>query len=57
MEFGYVHLSAGDLLRQEVLKGSERGKMIEDIMKEGKLVPQVLTYKKCTEFYYETGNN
>lgn len=40
-EFGYVHLSAGDLLRQEVAKGNERGQMIENIMKEGNLVPQV----------------
>lgn len=40
-EFGYVHLSAGDLLRQEVAKGIERGQMIENIMKEGNLVPQV----------------
>lgn len=43
-EFGYVHLSAGDLLRQEVAKGIERGQMIEDIMKEGKLVPQVINH-------------
>ena len=40
-EFGYVHLSAGDLLRQEVSKGNEWGQMIENIMKEGNLVPQV----------------
>lgn len=40
-EFGYVHLSAGDLLRREVAKGNERGQMIENIMKEGNLVPQV----------------
>ena len=43
-EFGYVHLSAGDLLRQEVAKGNKRGQMIEDIMKEGKLVPQVINH-------------
>lgn len=42
-EFGYCHLSAGDLLRQEVAKGNERGKMIEDIMKKGDLVPQEIT--------------
>ena len=40
-EFGYIHLSAGDLLRQEVAKGNEIGQNIEEIMKEGKLVPQV----------------
>ncbi|PFX19436.1 Adenylate kinase isoenzyme 5 [Stylophora pistillata] len=42
-EFGYIHLSAGDLLRQEVAKVNERGHMIEGIMKEGKLVPQEIT--------------
>lgn len=46
-EFGYIHLSAGDLLRQEVAKENERGQMIKDIMKEGKLVPQV-KMKQCT---------
>ncbi|KAJ7339397.1 hypothetical protein OS493_005792 [Desmophyllum pertusum] len=42
-EFGYIHLSAGDLLRQEVAKGNEIGQNIEEIMKEGKLVPQEIT--------------
>ena len=41
-EFGYCHLSAGDLLRREVAKGNERGKMIEGIMKKGDLVPKVI---------------
>ena len=40
-EFSYIHLSAGDLLRQEVARGNERGHMIEELIKEGKLVPQV----------------
>jgi adenylate kinase (isozyme 1 subfamily) len=36
---GYVHLSAGDLLRDEVKSGSELGQECQRIMKEGKLVP------------------
>ena len=40
-EFGYVHLSAGDLLREEVARGSEKGQLISEIMKDGRLVPQV----------------
>ena len=40
-EFGYVHLSAGDLLREEVTRGSEKGQLISEIMKDGRLVPQV----------------
>ena len=40
-QFGYTHLSAGDLLRQEVANGTERGNKIEEIMKSGQLVPPV----------------
>ena len=40
-EFGFVHLSAGDLLRSEVARGTEQGKELEAAMKEGKLVPAV----------------
>ncbi len=38
-KYGYQHLSAGDLLRDEVKSGSAVGKECEQIMKEGKLVP------------------
>eukprot|EP00877_Chromochloris_zofingiensis_P005325 jgi/Chrzof1/14794/Cz09g16130.t1 len=38
-KYGYKHLSAGDLLRDEVKSGSDLGKQCEQIMKEGKLVP------------------
>lgn len=38
--FGYTHLSAGDLLREERNRpNSEKGAMIETFIKEGKLVP------------------
>ena len=40
-KFGFCHLSAGDLLRGEVAKGSDIGLKIDSIMKEGQLVPQV----------------
>lgn len=42
-EFGCSHVSAGDLLRAEVESGSERGAMIADIIKEGRLVPGHIT--------------
>lgn len=42
-EFGYVHLSAGDLLRGAVSSGSEQGKAIEKHMKEGSIVPVQVT--------------
>jgi adenylate kinase len=38
-KYGFTHLSAGDLLRDEVKSGSDVGKKCEAIMKEGKLVP------------------
>ena len=40
-EFGFLHLSAGDLLRAEVAKWTEQGKELAATMKEGKLVPAV----------------
>ncbi|XP_014675214.1 PREDICTED: UMP-CMP kinase-like [Priapulus caudatus] len=43
-EFGYVHLSAGDLLRQERAKpGSLIGEMIEGHIRNGTIVPVEVT--------------
>ncbi|RAL46770.1 hypothetical protein DM860_005049 [Cuscuta australis] len=41
--FGYTHLSAGDLLRAEIKSGSENGTMIQNMIKEGKIVPSEVT--------------
>jgi UMP-CMP kinase len=43
--FGFTHLSAGDLLRAEIKSGSENGTMIENMIKEGKIVPSEVTIK------------
>ena len=43
-ELGFVHLSAGDLLRAEQKReGSEVGAMIAEYIKEGKIVPMQVT--------------
>ncbi len=42
-EFGYTHLSAGDLLRAERNKQSEYGTLIDTHIKEGKIVPVKIT--------------
>jgi len=42
-EFGFVHLSAGDLLRAEIASGSSNGEMITTMIKEGKIVPSEVT--------------
>lgn len=43
-DFGFKHLSAGDLLREEQERpGSEFGEMIKEYIREGKIVPQEVT--------------
>lgn len=37
-KYGYTHISTGDLLREEVNSGSERGADLSKVMKEGGLV-------------------
>ena len=44
-KYGYTHLSAGDLLRAERKSGSDQGKMIDEYIKEGKIVPVEVTVK------------
>ncbi|GAU44300.1 hypothetical protein TSUD_267950 [Trifolium subterraneum] len=43
--YGFKHLSAGDLLRKEVLSASEYGTMILDTIREGRIVPSAVTVK------------
>jgi UMP-CMP kinase len=42
-EYGFIHLSAGDLLRDERDSGSPDGEMIEQFIREGKIVPVEVT--------------
>jgi UMP-CMP kinase len=43
-DYGFKHLSAGDLLREEQDRpGSEFGEMIKDYIKEGQIVPMEVT--------------
>lgn len=42
-EFGFTHLSTGDIFRAEVSTGSERGKHLQEIMESGALVSLELT--------------
>ncbi|KAE9620161.1 putative UMP/CMP kinase [Lupinus albus] len=43
--FGFKHLSAGDLLRREIVSDSKYGSMILTTIKEGRIVPSEVTVK------------
>ncbi|KAJ9563372.1 hypothetical protein OSB04_008532 [Centaurea solstitialis] len=55
--FGYTHLSAGDLLRAEIKSGSENGTMIQNMIKEGKIVPSEVTIKLLEKAIAENEND
>eukprot|EP00250_Pteridium_aquilinum_P002061 c12269_g1_i1 orf=264-926(-) len=55
--FGFTHLSAGDLLRAEINSGNENGLMIQNMIKEGKIVPSEVTVKLLQTAMIESGND
>ncbi|RWW29311.1 hypothetical protein BHE74_00012810, partial [Ensete ventricosum] len=55
--FGFTHLSAGDLLRAEIKSGSENGTMISNMIKEGKIVPSEVTINLLQKAMLESGND
>eukprot|EP00270_Netrium_digitus_P014067 TRINITY_DN4740_c0_g1_i2.p1 TRINITY_DN4740_c0_g1~~TRINITY_DN4740_c0_g1_i2.p1 ORF type:complete len:292 (+),score=26.60 TRINITY_DN4740_c0_g1_i2:25-900(+) len=56
-EYGFVHLSAGDLLRAEIKSGSENGNMIQNMIKEGRIVPAEVTVALLQKAMMESGKN
>lgn len=56
-KFGFVHLSAGDLLRAERKSGSAQGAMIEEYIKEGKIVPVEVTIKLLLDAIAKDGGS
>lgn len=48
-EFGFVHLSAGELLRNARNSNSADGQLISDYIKEGLIVPVEITIKLLQE--------
>jgi adenylate kinase len=44
-DYGFVHISAGDLLREEIQKGSKDGEMIAGMIREGQIVPHDVTIR------------
>jgi len=57
-DFGFVHLSAGDLLREEQSRpGSQVGELIRNYMKEGKIVPMEVTITLLEKAMIENDTN
>eukprot|EP01018_Ginkgo_biloba_P027948 Gb_40483 [translate_table: standard] len=54
--FGFTHLSAGDLLRAEIKSGSQNGTMIQNMIKEGKIVPSEVTVELLQRAMQESEN-
>lgn len=44
-DYNYAHISAGDVLREEVAKGTSLGKELENLMKEGQMVSSETTLR------------
>ncbi|CAK7347696.1 unnamed protein product [Dovyalis caffra] len=55
--FGYTHLSTGDLLRAEVKSGSENATMIQNMMKEGEIVPSEVMIKVLQKAIQDSKND
>ncbi|PNT76703.1 hypothetical protein BRADI_1g51830v3 [Brachypodium distachyon] len=56
-QFGFTHLSAGELLREEVKSDTEQGTMIKNLMQEGKLVPSDIIVRLLLKAMLESGND
>ncbi|KAF3323867.1 UMP/CMP kinase 2 [Carex littledalei] len=41
--FGFAHLSAGELLREEISSHAQNGELIQNVIKEGQIVPSEIT--------------
>ncbi len=55
-DFGFIHISTGDILREAVSKGTELGKIAKKYMDEGKLLPDELIVGIIEEKLKELGD-
>jgi adenylate kinase len=52
-EYGWVHLSSGDLFREHIAKGTELGLKVKEIIARGALVPDDLTIQMVMDRLHE----
>lgn len=55
--YGFVHLSAGDLLRAERASGSANGEMIDRTIREGQIVPVQVTLELIRKAMVQSGKD
>ena len=56
-DFGFTHLSAGDLLRAHMKSGSEDGNMVAEMIKNGQIVPSVVTVRLLLDAMADSGKS
>lgn len=56
-KYGYTHISTGDLLREEIKKGTELGKEVKALIDEGKLVSDEIVTKMLKNKLANTHGN
>jgi len=56
-KYNFIHFGAGDLLRAESKKDTEDGKLISNLIKEGKIVPVKITCNLIKKAMDEKGKN
>lgn len=54
--FGYVHFSAGDLLRTFVKSGTPEGNEVAEMMQQGKIVPSEVTVNLLKQAMIDSGS-
>lgn len=55
-QFGFLHLSTGDLLRNEIEKETELGKMLKSYIDRGMLVPDQIVMKELYRYALQHKN-